>query len=79
MGMFCVIIGLYCISQLIKTRILLLYMFIRSLLLNPISEIHWISKISTSNTNLSNSDEVSSILVRKCSFGTKIKIILRYI
>ena len=41
-------------------------MFIRGLILNHISEIHWISKFSTPNTKLLfNSNEVSSILVRK--------------
>ena len=64
--MFCITIGLYCICQLLKMGVLFLYMFIRSLILNHISEIHWISKFSTSNTKLLfNSNEVSSILVQK--------------
>ena len=65
-GMFCSTIGLYCICQLLRMGVLLLYMFIRGLILNHISEIHWILKFSTSNTKLLfNSNEVSSILVRK--------------
>ena len=41
-------------------------MFIRGLILHDISEIHWISKFSTSNTKLLiNSNEVSTILVRR--------------
>ena len=65
MGMFCGTIGLYCICQLLKTDILFLYMFIRGLILNQISEIRLILKFSTSNTNLLlNSNEVSSILVQ---------------
>ena len=66
MVMFCVTIGLYCICQLLKTGILLLYMFIRGLIVNHISEILWLSKFNTSNTKLLfNSNEVSNILVRK--------------
>ena len=36
--MFCGTIGLYIISQLLKTEILLQYMFIRGLILNHIFE-----------------------------------------
>ena len=39
MGMFCGIIGLYWICQLLETEILLLYMFVRGLILIRISEI----------------------------------------
>ena len=64
--MFCGTIGIYCICQLLKTGILLLYMFIRGLILNHTFEIRWILKFSTSNTNLLlNFNEVSSILVQK--------------
>ena len=67
--MFCGTIGLYCICQLLKTGILLLYIFIRGLILHYISEINWILKHISSNTNLFfNSNEVSSILVRKVQF-----------
>ena len=49
--------------QLIKTRILLLHIFIRGLILNYIVEIGYILKFSTSNTNLLiTSNEVSNIL-----------------
>ena len=67
--MFCGTTGLYCICQLLKTRNLLLYVFIRGLVLNHIFEIYWILKFGTSNTNLLlNFNEVSSILVRKVQF-----------
>ena len=62
-------IVLYCICQLLKTGHLLLFVFIRGLILNCISEIYWILKLGTSNTNLLlNSSEVSNILVRKVHF-----------
>ena len=67
--MFCGTIGLCCICQLLKTEILLSYMFIRGLILNHVSEIRWILKFGTSNTNLLlNSNEVSRILVQKLQF-----------
>ena len=63
--MFCITIGLYCICQLLKIGVLLLYVFIRGLILNHISEICWKLKFGISNTNLLlYSNEVSSILVR---------------
>ena len=69
MRMSCGTIDLYCIYQLLKTGILLQYMFIRGLILNHTSEIRWILKLSLSNTNLLlNSNSVSSILVRKVQF-----------
>ena len=52
MRMFYGIIGLYCTCQLLKTGTLLLYIFIRCLISNDISEIRWILKLSTFNTNL---------------------------
>ena len=59
-------IGFYCICQSLNTGILLLYMSIGGLVLNYTSEICWILKFGTSNTNLLlNFNEVSSILVRK--------------
>ena len=74
MGMFCDTIGLCCICQLLKTEILLSYMFIRGLILNQVSEIRWILKFGTSNTNLLlNSNYVSSTLVRKVHFRYKNK------
>ena len=78
MGIFCGTIGLYCTNT--KTGILLLDVFFRGLILNHISEICWTLKIGTSNTYL--------LLIpmkylvynyEKFSFGTTIKIILRYI
>ena len=69
MEIFNGIIGLFCICQLLKTGVLLLYMFIRGLILNHISEIRRILKFSTFNTNLLlNSNELASILVRKVPF-----------
>ena len=52
LGIFYGPIGLYCICQLQKTRILLMCMFIKGLTLNYISKIRWILKFCTSNTNL---------------------------
>ena len=55
--------------SIIKKGNLLLYVFIRGLFLNHISEIYWILKFGASNANLLlNSNEVSSILVRKLQF-----------
>ena len=72
MRMFYGTIGKYCTCQLSKPRILLLHMFIRCLVLNHISEIRWIFKIISFNTNLLlNFNEVSSILVRKLQFWYK--------
>ena len=69
MRMFCGIFGLYCICQLLKTVVLLLYMFIRDLNLSHISEIRWMLKFGTCNANLLlNFNEVSSIFVRKVQF-----------
>ena len=67
--MFCDTTGLYCICQLLKAEILLLYMFIRGLILDQIYEMRWILKFSTSNINLLlSSNEVSSILVEEVQF-----------
>ena len=69
MRMFCGTIGLYYIFQLLKTGNLLLYVFFRGLILNHISEIYWILEFGISNTNLLlNSNELSSILLRKAQF-----------
>ena len=66
MGRFCGTVGAYCICQLLNTKILLLHMFIRGLLLNNISEVHRILELSTYNTNLLlNFNEFFSILVQK--------------
>ena len=68
--MFCGHIVQYCICQLLRTGILLLYMFIRGIIFNHISKIRWILKLNTSNTNLLlASNEVSRILVRKVQFS----------
>ena len=65
MGIFSGTIGLYCIYQLLITGVLLLYVFIRGLILKDISEICWKLKSGTYNTNLLlNSNEVSSVFVR---------------
>ena len=72
--MFCGTVCLYCICQLLKTGILLLHMFVRSLILNRISEIRCGLKFSTDNANLLlYSNEVSSILVRTVQFRYKNK------
>ena len=57
----------YSICQLLQTGILVMYMFIGGFIINHISEIRWILKLSAFNFSL-NFNEVYSILVRKVQF-----------